>query len=370
MSLVFANSLLLVLVLLELTVIHFHKKTPIPWREIVANLNSGHLTLWMFRGLEIAAFHLVLQYANLHLFRHWNSIVIWIVGYLAWDFCFYFMHRAHHHTKLLWAVHVVHHQGKHFGLSLGIRNSWYSSLSNFPFVIILAVLGLPLEVFITVSSINYVIQFYNHNGIIDKSGLLEKCMITPSHHRVHHGENDCYVNKNFGGTFIIWDVLFGTFQPELPEEPVRVGIKGQQMKANIFWTNNLSFLKLLNMQKRPSNSPKFFFSTRLIVSSGLLLYCYLLLYISYESSWPSHISWAYFSMVFLATLANGGMSDHKRWGAVVWIFTFSIFLPLLTLYFHFYALPFLVLGGVSLVLSLYLLYILAKKPSTFASIAS
>jgi len=126
-----------------------------------------------FRGVEIFLFGVLLQHVNLHVVDQWPPVWQWIFAFIAWDFCFYWMHRLHHKIGVLWAVHVVHHQGEHFSLSLGSRNSWYSSLSNFPFIAVLAVLGVPLEIFVTVSSIHYSVQFYNHNGIIGKSGWLE-----------------------------------------------------------------------------------------------------------------------------------------------------------------------------------------------------
>lgn len=95
------------------------------------------------------------------------AMVVWL---LAWDFCFYWMHRLHLNF-LFYGQFGIHHEGEHFNLSLGIRNSWYSSLSNFPFIVGLAVLGLPVEIFVVVSSMHYTVQFYNHNGWVKRSGF-------------------------------------------------------------------------------------------------------------------------------------------------------------------------------------------------------
>jgi sterol desaturase/sphingolipid hydroxylase (fatty acid hydroxylase superfamily) len=356
MSLIFANSLLLIMVLIEVAITHFYKKEEVPWREVIANLNSGHIVLWMFRGLEVAAFHLVLIHFSINLFSTWHIITVWVFGYLAWDFCFYWMHRTHHQVRLLWAVHSVHHEGEHFGLSLGIRNSWYSSLSNFPFVVILALMGLPLEVFITVSSINYFIQFYNHNGLVIRSGFLEKILITPSHHRVHHGENAVYMNKNFGGTFVIWDKLFGTFQPELSSEPVTFGIKGYKLRENIFWTNMMPFNTLFKLGFTSTTVAKTMnISTVKVVAGGLLLYTYLLLYIGYENVWNSTAAWTYFGMVFLGALANGGMSENKRWGVYVWVLCFTALLPVLIFQLHIIQDAFLFLAFVTIAYNILLM---------------
>lgn len=330
MSLWIANSLLLLLVLIEVLIIKYHQKEEIPWREITSNLNSGHIVLWVFRGVEIAAFHIVLQFASLDLLANWNIIVIWAFSYLAWDFCFYWMHRLHHKYGALWAVHAIHHEGEHFNLSLGIRNSWYSSLTNFPFVVVLAIIGVPLEVFIVVSSVNYFIQFYNHNGFIKKSGFLEYILVTPSHHKVHHGSNDIYRDKNFGGTFIIWDQLFGTYQPEVESEPVRLGIANHQRVENIILQNNLPILQLFGIQigNRVENAPKEEYSAWCVGLSGIFSFVLLVVYIAYENNWPLDTKAMYFGIVFLAALASGGLAENKRWGGYLWLIDILVLLPL------------------------------------------
>ena len=173
--------IMLAFVLAELLILKWVRKTPVPWKDVIFNLNSGHILMWVFRGVEVAAFALLLRHANLHIVDQWPVAAQWVLAFFAWDLCFYWMHRLHHKIPLLWAVHVVHHQGEHFNLSLGVRNSWYSSLTNFPFIAILAVLGVPLEIFLVVSSLHYTVQFYNHNALVNKSGILDKFMVTPSH---------------------------------------------------------------------------------------------------------------------------------------------------------------------------------------------
>jgi Fatty acid hydroxylase superfamily len=187
----------------------------------------------------------VLQHLSLHWVDQWPVAWQWVFAFIGWDFCFYWMHRMHHKLPIFWAVHVVHHQGEHFNLSLGIRNSWYSSLTSFLFVAILAVLGVPLEIFIAVSSFHYSVQFYNHNALVGKSGWLDKIMVTPSNHRVHHGMDPIYVNKNFGGTLLIWDKLFGTYQAERDDVPLRYGVSGSVSSNNPLWANNSPLQKFV-----------------------------------------------------------------------------------------------------------------------------
>jgi len=322
MNLAYGTGLLFALVLIELAAIRYFLQEKIPWKEIMMNLNSGHILLWIFRGLEVLAFHWVVNNLSLNWVTSWPVIVQWIFAFIAWDFCFYWLHRLHHKWHFLWAVHVVHHEGEHFSLSLGIRNSWYSSLTSFPFFILLAFLGVPLHIFIVVSSVHYFIQFYNHNRIIKKSGWLEYIFITPSHHRVHHGKNPEYVNKNCGGTLVIWDKLFGTFQEEQDDIEIQFGTIDTIKTTNPFWANNIPFLKWLKLPL-PSMNPKkgqpSLFGGLFTGLGAMLLFCFLLYYIYQEPYWNVPRKFYSFIVIFLATIANGGLAEGERWGVALWV---------------------------------------------------
>lgn len=324
MSLVYANALLIVLVLIELWVVHRFKKEKIPWKEIVFNLNSGHILMWLLRGGEIAAFHFCVSYFSLGIVDGWNYYFLWFFAFVAWDFCFYWLHRFHHEISLFWAVHIIHHEGEHFSLSLGIRNSWYSSLSSFPFFIILALFGIPVEIFIATSSIHYLIQFYNHNSLVKHSGFLEKIMVTPAHHRVHHGKNLQYVDKNYGGTFIFWDKMFGSYQELIKNVPIQYGVKDYKESHNIIFANNIPFIKLFGLKfTKPKKTRRSFnLNDKVIAFSGVLLFGLLLVYISNENIWSFNQKAQFFALVFLGTIAVGGLSDGKKWGLILWLFLF------------------------------------------------
>lgn len=363
MSLVLANALLIVMVLLEIGFLTFFEKEEVPWKEIIFNLNSGHILMWVFRGLELGAFHMILTYGSFNLIEGWSYAAQWLFCFIAWDFCFYWLHRFHHKYGFLWAVHVVHHQGEHFSLSLGIRNSWYSSLTSFPFFVGLAFIGVPLEIFIATSSIHYIIQFYNHNRVVKKSGWLEKVMITPSHHRVHHGCNDDYIDKNFGGTLVLWDKLFGTFQPEKEEVPVIFGVKNYEENHNVIAANNIPFLKYLKLptwflEKRP---PKFRINNYLIATGGILLFGLLLYYIFQENTWGFWQKAGLFAIIFAATIGNGGLSEGKQWGIVLWMSNFLLFAPLFILYNGISDWVFLLNLGVLAIHSLFSWYVVVNQ---------
>lgn len=340
MSVWLGTLLLLVFVVIELLAIRFVLKEEIPWREVVVNLNSGHILMWIGRGIEILAYHLVLSYASFGWVGEWPGWLQWVFGVFAWDFCFYWLHRLHHKIPLFWGVHEVHHQGEHFSLSLGIRNSWYSSITSIPFFMGLAIVGMPLEIFITVGSVHYFIQFYNHNRLVNKSGWLEHIFVTPSHHRVHHGTNPEYRDKNCGGTFVFWDKLFGTFQAERDDIQIEYGIRRKVETDNPFWVNTLPFLKLYakrmaDKAHQPSKAAKKLPKGRWVGLGGVLLFGLLLVYIRNEFVWEQGQLISLFALVFVATLANGGLADGHAWGWWLWVVVATLGIPL----FYFIGVP-------------------------------
>ncbi len=312
--------LMIVVMLAELLLLNRLRSQAIPWLDVISNLNSGHLVLWLFRGAEVAAYAWVSQHANLGLTDGWHSIAVWVFAFFAWDFGFYWLHRLHHKIGWLWAVHEVHHQGEHFNLSLGIRNSWYSSLTSFPFFALLAVAGIPLHVFVAVSSFHYAVQFYNHSGLVTRSGVLDRLLITPLHHRVHHGANPEYIDKNFGGTLLLWDRLFGTFQRKIAGVEIQYGTPHAQYSHNPFWANQLPLLRYLGLcEPRLRTRQVETAQVAFVASGGLLLFAIVIYYVGREGSWVGPQQAWLFGLVALATLALGGMSDGRPWATAAWL---------------------------------------------------
>jgi sterol desaturase/sphingolipid hydroxylase (fatty acid hydroxylase superfamily) len=134
--------------------------------------------------------------------------------FLLVDFCYYWAHRWSHEINLFWAGHVVHHQSEEYNLSVALRQGAFQKLFTALVYLPLAVLGFPTEWFLLLLAYNTLYQFWIHTQTIGKMGWLEWVLNTPSHHRVHHGRDPRYIDKNHGGSLIIWDRLFGTFQEE------------------------------------------------------------------------------------------------------------------------------------------------------------
>lgn len=139
----------------------------------------------------------------------------WAILLFVDDFAYYIFHRASHEIRLLWNFHVVHHSSNHYNLSVAVRQSWFSGAAHWIFYAPLMLLGFAPWMFATMHGFNLIYQFWIHTRFIDRLGALEYILNTPSHHRVHHGVNPEYLDKNYGGIFIFWDRLFGTFELEV-----------------------------------------------------------------------------------------------------------------------------------------------------------
>ncbi|PLW81009.1 hypothetical protein CWI75_17685 [Kineobactrum sediminis] len=170
-------------------------------------------------------YYLITEYFSLPLMDagHWLT---WLLAFVLYDFCYYWLHRMGHERTILWAAHVAHHQSEEYNLSTALRQTSTGFLLGWLFYIPMFLLGIPAEVVVTVGALNLIYQFWVHTRHVPKLGWYEWVFVTPSNHRVHHAQNDIYLDRNYGGVFILWDRIFGTFQEELDEEPCIYGIRG------------------------------------------------------------------------------------------------------------------------------------------------
>jgi len=191
-------------------------------KDTATSLTMGIGSIVCNLGWGVATFAAV---AGVHAISPWRisgSATGWIVLFVAYDFCYYWEHRANHRVRILWASHVVHHSSRYYNLSTALRQTW-TGIGSTVFILPLALAGFsPYMIFFT-GSMNLLYQFWIHTERIDKMWRpIELVMNTPSHHRVHHGSNQGYLDKNYGGVFIVFDRWFRSFEPE--GEPVEYGL--------------------------------------------------------------------------------------------------------------------------------------------------
>ena len=162
---------------------------------------------------------------------------VWVAALVAYDFLYYWYHRLGHEVNVLWAAHVVHHQSEEYNLSTALRQTSSSYLLSWVFYLPMALAGVPPEVFLVVSLIDLLYQFWIHTEQIRSLGVFDRIFASPSNHRVHHAVNDVYLDRNYGGILILWDRLFGTFQPELAGVPCVYGTRDPLRSWNPLWAN-------------------------------------------------------------------------------------------------------------------------------------
>lgn len=151
-----------------------------------------------------------------------NTLANWFLLLVVMDFVWYWYHRWGHVTRFLWAIHSLHHQSEEYNISVGFRISIFQTIMRSAFWMVLPVLGFTPEAIFSVLVFHGVYQLPLHTRVIPRLGFLEYILVTPSTHRVHHGVNEQYLDKNYGGVFVIWDLMFGTYARET--EPVEFGI--------------------------------------------------------------------------------------------------------------------------------------------------
>lgn len=177
-----------------------------------------------------------------------KSVLAWVVLLFIDDFCYYLYHRASHRVNFLWATHAVHHQSEEYNLAVALRQSWFTGLTAFLFYLPLAVLGFPMVMYLTIRTFNTLYQFWIHTRPIGKLGFIEWFLNTASHHRVHHGIDPRYIDKNHAGVFIIWDRMLGTFLTE-DAEPV-YGVVKPLASFNPLWANLVEWVRLWDIARR------------------------------------------------------------------------------------------------------------------------
>ena len=166
-----------------------------------------------------------------------RSPAVWVGALLAYDFLYYWLHRAGHQVALFWAAHVVHHQSEEYNLSTALRQTGSGWLAGWLFYLPMAIAGVPPLVFAVVALVDLLYQFWVHTRLVGRLGWFDRWFCAPSNHRVHHAVNDVYLDRNFGGILVVWDRMFGSFQPELDAQPCVYGTRSPLRSWNPVWAN-------------------------------------------------------------------------------------------------------------------------------------
>lgn len=244
-----------ILIGVELLVDRFRDEKVYRLNDALTNISCGIASqvAGIFMKLIVVGVYQFL-YEHYAFFRIPNTWLTGLLLFVAVDFFYYWFHRYSHEISLFWGGHVVHHQSEEYNLSVALRQGSFQALFSFAFYLPLALIGFETIQFVTISALVTLYQFWIHTKTIHKlPAPIEYIFNTPSHHRVHHGVNPKYIDKNHGGTFIIWDRLFGTFQQE-EEEPV-YGITKPINSWNPVWANFQHYVELGKTLRQTSHWP-------------------------------------------------------------------------------------------------------------------
>ena len=196
-----------------------------------------HFYLYQFRVFDIS-----------------NSIPVWLLWVLTFvliDFVFYIYHRCSHKIRFLWAIHMSHHSSEEMNFAVSFRQAWFGPISKLPFFMVLPLVGFDPTIIAVAGVVSTLWGIVGHTQIVGKLGPLEWIFNTPSHHRVHHGANSQYIDKNYGNLLIIWDRMFGTFEPE--GEPVKFGLVRNVNTFNPTKITFMGWIDIFNNMKNASN---------------------------------------------------------------------------------------------------------------------
>ena len=225
------------------------RRTGYPFHDSITNLSIG-LGSVLFGGIAVLQGVTVHAYLDEHaalVTLPRDSVWAWIGITLAVDFCFYWSHRAMHRVNLLWTIHAPHHQSDQYNFLVALRVAWGSVFFSWIFYAPLALLGVTIAVTLLSRGLSSLYQFLLHTRLVGKLGVLEYILNTPSHHRVHHGKDARYLDKNYGGILIIWDRMFGTFAAE-DEEPT-YGTTRPFDSFDPVWSNAVEWVRLARMTR-------------------------------------------------------------------------------------------------------------------------
>jgi sterol desaturase/sphingolipid hydroxylase (fatty acid hydroxylase superfamily) len=221
----YAIPLYTVVILTEMYHSHADGKKAYTLQDTLTNIYLTLLNMAVDAGMRLLVVLTVLNFVYHHQITHiTNPAWYWFALTIAQDFIFYWIHRLEHSSRFFWAVHVTHHSSEHFNLTTGFRSSVFQPVYRFLFFMPLAFCGFSPADIAFVFSATQIYGILVHTQYVKEIPVWEWLFVTPSHHQVHHASNIRYLDKNIGMLLIIWDKMFGTYQAQLPDEPVVYGL--------------------------------------------------------------------------------------------------------------------------------------------------
>ena len=221
-------------------------------RDTAASLTMGvgNLVINLFaKAVEFCVFSTLHRLAIFDIGYEWWA---WALVFLSDDFTYYWYHRISHQSRFFWASHVVHHSSQRYNLSTALRQTWTGNFVNFLFWLWMPIVGFPPAMIMTMGAVSLLYQFWIHTELIHTLGSFELVFNTPAHHRVHHASNPKYIDRNHGGTLIVWDRLFGTYEAEDPEDAPRFGLT---KNINTYNPVRIAFHEWADMWRDVQNAP-------------------------------------------------------------------------------------------------------------------
>ena len=213
-------------------------------------LTGNILMVFAVKGLTLALHFYLYQFRLFDLASMIPLWAMWALTFILIDLVFYIYHRISHRSRFLWAIHMSHHSSEEMNFAVSFRQAWLGPVSKIPFFILLPLIGLDPTIIAVAGVISTLWGIFGHTQVIGKLGPIEWIFNTPSHHRVHHGANEQYIDKNYGNLLIIWDRMFGTFEPE--KANVRYGLV---KNVNTFNPIKITLMEWSSIFKDMSKAP-------------------------------------------------------------------------------------------------------------------
>ena len=205
----------------------------------------GNISISLLTKSSIFFFSLVIyQYKLITINEIFPAWLVWPLTFIVIDFIYYWYHRCSHRIRFLWAVHMNHHSSEEMNFSVALRQPWFGPLTKVPFFAVMPLIGFDPIITAIAGAVSTLYGLLTHTKWVNKLSFLEYILITPSHHRVHHGSNENYIDKNYGNLLIIWDKIFGTYAAE--KEEVNYGIREN---VNTFNPIKITFMNWYLMYK-------------------------------------------------------------------------------------------------------------------------